>query len=1157
MEIPLNLFASRPEEPEQALLSPDYVPDPEYSEYLVPSDAEAPMEEQPLPDDASPTALSPALADSYIIPADNHVPTAEDAEHLRRMNTVEALIAEYAYAPTPPSPSPLSLLSSPLPQIPSPPLPLPSPPTTSPTYAEAPLGYRVAEIQLRAASPSTYHPSEIPSPPLFLPSTTHIYDLPEVDMPLQKRARFTAPTDTWDELVDTIQEIAPTTVEGLNQRVTDLSTTFAQDTHEIHVLLEDAQDDRALQRVQVNMLFRDRRFHRHTSMLLESEARHAREGWSHSMNCSKAIHAKLLAYRAQVNIHEFQIRTRDTRIGSLETLVATLAREPAHTDDPEDDGSSFANALAEIKANRTSRNGDDSHDSGTGSRRTERAAREIESVFHISNCVVGNQIKFATCTLIGSALTWWNSHVKAVGHNAAYGMTWKSLMKMLTDKYFPRGKIKKLEIEIWNLKVKGTDVASYTQHFQELTLMCERMFPEESDQVEKRSVLWLNVKLKTKGSLRTLQGTIKTSSSLSKGIMWHGPILQGLGKRNHTEGLNLCALNATTIMMDNVLPSAPTIRGLAIWPGTGHFKRDCSKLKNNNRGNQAGNGGATTMAYAMSTTGTNPNSNVVTGTFLLNNRYASILFDTGTDRSFVSTAFSSLIDIIPTTLDHGYDLSKYHVVIVCDKKIVRIPFGDKILIVRSDRSNNGHESRLNIISYTKTQKYFLKGCQVFLAHITMKKAEDKSEEKRLEDVPIFQDFPEVFLEDLTGIPPTQQVEFQIDLVPGATPVARAPYQLASSEMKELTQYGHYEFQVMPFGLTNALAVFMDLMNRICKPYLEKFMIVFIDDILIYSKTKQEHEEHLKLILELLKKEELYAKISNAPILALLEGAENFVVYCDASHKGLVPQVKILCPSGFRQDVPRHEEIILVAQHESDIATYVSKCLTCLKVKAEHQKPYGLLVQPEIPQWKWDNITMDFITKLPRTSSDYDTIWVIVDRLTKFAHFFPMRENDPMEKLTRLYMKEKALGTRLDMSIAYHPQTDRQRERTIQTLEDMLRDFRNGWERHLPLIKFSYNNSYHASIKAAPFETLYGQFQVGNKVMLKVSPWNGVIRFGKRGKLNSRYIGPFKVLAKVPLAIPFDEIHIDDKIHFVEEPMEIIDHEVKRLKQSRILIIKVR
>ncbi|GKB52966.1 putative reverse transcriptase domain-containing protein, partial [Tanacetum coccineum] len=168
--------------------------------------------------------------------------------------------------------------------------------------------------------------------------------------------------------------------------------------------------------------------------------------------------------------------------------------------------------------------------------------------------------------------------------------------------------------------------------------------------------------------------------------------------------------------------------------------------------------------------------------------------------------------------------------------------------------------------------------------------------------------------------------------------------------------------------------------------------------------------------------------------------------------------------------------------KANIATYVSKCLTCAKVKAEHQRPSGLLVQPEIPQWKWDNITMDFVMKLPKSSQGYDTIWVIVDRLTKSAIFVPIRETDPMDKLARMYLKEKslqkALGTSLDMSTAYHPQTDGQSERTIQTLEDMLRacviDFGNGWVKHLPLVEFSYNNSYHASIKAAPFEALYGR-----------------------------------------------------------------------------------
>nr|GEV67615.1 hypothetical protein [Tanacetum cinerariifolium] len=342
------------------------------------------------------------------------------------------------------------------------------------------------------------------------------------------------------------------------------------------------------------------------------------------------------------------------------------------------------------------------------------------------------------------------------------------------------------------------------------------------------------------------------------------------------------------------------------------YKKDCPKLKTKNHGNQAGNGKAWARAYAVGNAEKNLDSNVVTGTFLLNNRYASILFDTGSDRSFVSTAFSSPIDIVPTILDHDYDLSKYHVVIICDEKIVFIPFGNEMLIICGNESNNEHESRLNIISCTKTQKYLLKGCHVFLAHNTAKKAKDKLKEKRLEDVPIVRDFPEVFPEDLLGISPTRQVEFQIDLIHGGEPVARAPYRLAPSEMKELldqlqelsdkgssvyskidwrssynhlrvreedilktafrTRYGHYEFQVMPFGLTNAPAVFIDLMNQVCKPYLDKFVIVFNDDILIYSKSKQEHESTLSLILELLQKEELRSG--------------EFIVYCDTSHKGL-------------------------------------------------------------------------------------------------------------------------------------------------------------------------------------------------------------------------------------------------------------------------------
>ncbi|GKD22251.1 putative reverse transcriptase domain-containing protein [Tanacetum coccineum] len=274
--------------------------------------------------------------------------------------------------------------------------------------------------------------------------------------------------------------------------------------------------------------------------------------------------------------------------------------------------------------------------------------------------------------------------------------------------------------------------------------------------------------------------------------------------------------------------------------------------------------------------------------------------------------------------------------------------------------------------------------------------------------------------------------------------------------------------------------------------------------------------------------------------------------------------------------------------KANIATYVSKCLTCAKVKAEHQRPSGLLVQPKIPEWKWDNITMDFVTKLPKSSQGYDTIWVIVDRLTKSAIFTSMRETDPLDKLARIYLKENALGTNLDMSTAYHPQIDGQCERTIQ--------FGKGWVNHLPLVEFLYNNSYHASIKAAPFEALYGrkchslvcwtkvgeaqilgpeliqettekivqikqrmqaardrqksyadlkrklmEFQVGDKVLEKVREVAYKLELAEELSRvhNTFHVSNLKKChAGEPLAVPLDGLHLDDKLHFVEEPLEI-------------------
>ncbi|GKA43894.1 putative reverse transcriptase domain-containing protein [Tanacetum coccineum] len=243
--------------------------------------------------------------------------------------------------------------------------------------------------------------------------------------------------------------------------------------------------------------------------------------------------------------------------------------------------------------------------------------------------------------------------------------------------------------------------------------------------------------------------------------------------------------------------------------------------------------------------------------------------------------------------------------------------------------------------------------------------------------------------------------------------------------------------------------------------------------------------------------------------------------------------------------------------KAEIATYVGKCLTCAKVKAEYQKPSSLLVQSVIPVWKWKNITMDFITKFPKTSTGQDIIWVIVDRLTKSAHFLPMMENDSMEKLTRQYLREVVSkhGTQLDMSTTYHPQTDSQSERTIQTLEDMLRacviDFGKGWDRHLPLAEVEDTQLTGPEIVHETTEKIY---HIKKRIQAARDRQKSLA--DRNRKPMEFQVGDMKCYADEPLAISLDEIQIDDKLKFIEEPVKIMDREVKQLKQSRIPIVKV-
>nr|GFA21511.1 putative reverse transcriptase domain-containing protein [Tanacetum cinerariifolium] len=530
-------------------------------------------------------------------------------------------------------------------------------------------------------------------------------------------------------------------------------------------------------------------------------------------------------------------------------------------------------------------------------------------------------------------------------------------------------------------------------------------------------------------------------------------------------------------------------------------------------------------------------------TFLLNNCYAFMLFDSGADRSFVLTTFNALLDVAPSTLDtsnaveladgrvseinivlrgcmlgllgHSFNidlmpvelgcfdviigmdwLAKYHALIVCDEKVVRIPYEDEVLIIRGDNYDGG--SKLNTISCTKTQKYIQKGYQVYLAQVTSKKAEDKSEEKRLEDVPIVREFSKVFPEDLPGLPPARQS--MAVLTSSSVWIGwriRAPYRFApakiqelSTQLQELSDRGFIRPSSLPWGASVLFVKKKDGSFRMCINYRElnkltvknRYPLPRIKNLFdqlqgsrVYSKIDLRSGYHqLKKSMKFYWREKAEAafqllkqKLCSAPILALPEGSENLVVYCDASHKGLG----------------------VVLMQKEKVISYASRQL---KVHEKNYTTHDLELGAVV-----------FALKMWRhyLYAGQDTIWVIVDRLTKSAYFLPMREDDTLEKLTRQYLKEvvsrhgvpvsiisdrdgrftshfwrslnKALGTRLDMSTAYHPETDGQSERTIQTLEDMLcacvLDFGKGWDKHLLLVEFSYNNSYHTSIKAAPFE----------------------------------------------------------------------------------------
>ncbi|GJR80759.1 putative reverse transcriptase domain-containing protein [Tanacetum coccineum] len=552
-----------------------------------------------------------------------------------------------------------------------------------------------------------------------------------------------------------------------------------------------------------------------------------------------------------------------------------------------------------------------------------------------------------------------------------------------------------------------------------------------------------------------------------------------------------------------------------------------SKLKNNNnRGNQVGGGNAPAKVYVVGHAGTDHYYDVE----LADGRIIGLnTILRGCTLNILNHPFN--IDLMPVELGSfdaiiGMDwLVKYQAIIVCAEKIVRIPWGNETLIVHGDGSNQGHKARLHIISYSKTQEYMLKGCPVFLAHVTTKEVEDKSEKRRLEDVPILLKKEELYAK-------FSKCEFWIPKVQFLGHVIDSQgIHVDPAKIKSIKDWASPKspMEIRQFlGLAGYYQRIIEALDfRDCKTYdqahrrsyhLGKVIVLSADAIeqedsrATIKGSSLSHDYRFESLQNIFLDAQTEAQkpenIKNEDVGGML--VENSKDLEKLRTEKLEPRADgTLCFNGMSW-LPCYGNLRTVIMHEShkskysihlgsdnmyqdmkklywwpnmkaNIATYASKCLTCAKVKVEHQRPSGLLVQPDIPQRKWDNIIMDFVMKLPRETDLMDKLLRMYLKEVVTRHGIPLSiicDCDPRFASNFWRSLQNALGTSLDMSTAYHPQTDGQSERTIQTLKDMLHscaiDFGKGWINHLPLVEFSYNNIYHASIKAAPFEALYGR-----------------------------------------------------------------------------------
>ncbi|GJW47382.1 putative reverse transcriptase domain-containing protein [Tanacetum coccineum] len=1250
----------------------------------------------------------------------------------------------------------------------------------APADSVPPVHRMTARISTTGMSHPLSHPprEEIPSPTPNSP--THI-EIPESCLPLRKRVRFASPTpsrevgessaagaarqdrptiaredlygfvdmvdvpprcstsreldygitDTWDDLVGAIDEIAPTTVEGVNQRVTDLATIVEEETTSMYGIMEDAQDDRSLLRARVNLLYRDRPVHRRLAVMIEREAKMAREAWGLSMDSSDYARSDVMSLRTTVvaqsaliselqsadhrrqrvisellaSDHKRQVQLTKTLrlLKGLQTQMVEFQRQhgpaegPSQPDAPGEAASrqyrslkmaprgrptrlnpdatptpvtdthtttSVTNAqiqaminegvTAALAARDATRNGDDSHTSGTGVRRPVQVAREctypdflkcqplnfkgtegvvgltqwfekMESVYSISNCTVACQVKFATCTLQGNALTWWNSHVKTTTHEAAHAMPWRTLKKMMTDKYCPRGEIKKLEFEMWNLKVKGNDVVAYSQRFQELALMCDRMFPEEIDQVEKY--------------VGGLPDTI------------HGSVMATKPKTMQD------AIEFATELMDKKINTWAERQA--------DNKRKSDDTARNNQNQQPNKRQNTGRAYAAGNGDRKPYGGPKPLCSKCNYHHEGFVLQMQKWQPIWS--FRQFKKDCPklknqlTTRVSGWNAKAPA---RCATPVARAPYR----LAPSEMKELAEQLQ------ELTDKGFIRpSSSPWGAPVLFVKKKDGSfrmciDYRELNKLTVKNRYPLPRIDDLFDQLQGSSIYSKIDLRSGYHQLRVREEDIPKTAFR--TRYGHYEFQVMVQFLGHVIDYrgihvdpakiesIKDWASPKTPTEIRQFLGLagyyrrFIEGFSKIAKTmtkltqkgvKFDWGDKQEAAFQLLKQ-----KLCSAPILALPEGSEDFIAYCDASKKGLgavlMQREKVI--SYASRQLKIHEKNYTT--HDLELGAvvfalkiwrhylYGTKCtvftdhkslqhildqkelnmrqrrwlellsdydceIRQVRTQVDHQV---LLVHPRYLNGKWDNISMDFVTKLPKSSQGYDTIWVIVDRLTKSAIFMPMRETDPLDKLARMYLKEvvtkhgipvsiicdrdprfssnfwkslqKALGTSLDMSTAYHPENRRTKAREPSKLSRIcylyhasikaahLKHF-NGLKccslrvigkvgqvinSLVPeLVQESTGEDHpgsnkgfnprdrqksYADLKRKPME-----FQVGDKVMLKVSPWKGVIHLANGG------------------IVPLEGLQVDDKLHFVEEPVEVMDREVKQLRRSRVLIVKVR